>query len=109
MADGNLDQSAGGENSPHQVLGEQWYQERWREIASDPIAIEQLAKAESLIDAAGGVARLLVADASALDFNTECQESNLPTMSSQDRGALGIALLHLLEDAAMQMARSRRD
>lgn len=109
MADGNLDQSAGGENSAQQSFGEQWYQERWRESAAGPIAFDQLAKAESLIDAAGGLARILTADMNALDFNAECQGCNLPTMSSQDRGSLGIALLQLLEDAAMQMAKSRRD
>lgn len=109
MADANLDQSTRDENNSRQAFGEEWYQERWAEAASDPVTTENLAKTESLIDAARGVARILTADVNALDFNSECQGSELPTLTSQDRGALSIALVTLLSDASMQMAKSRRD
>ena len=108
MADGTLDQRNTNANGASQVLGLQWYIARWSECGNEQIAAEKLAKAESLVDAARGIARILAADSDAQGFNAENDESFLPTLPSLDRGALGVALLDLVDHAQLVFLQSQQ-
>ena len=107
MADGNVNHSSGAEKLPQRVIGEDWYQQRWAETSTAPFPRESLAKAECLIEAARGVAQVLIADIDAVDHNSENAWPKWETLTSGNRNGLGMALRFLLEEASMQMAKSR--